>query len=218
MRGAIRAMAAAGAGRGEEAARDLAFAREALAAPTHPRVLCVGGISGTGKSSLARRLAPDLAPLTGAVVVRSDLTRKRLAGAAPETRLDGQGYSERMNARVMARMAWDARRVLRAGWPVILDATFLGPDWRDCARRLAETEGAPFDGSWLTLPLEEAVRRVEGRRGDPSDADAAVVRRQAERRVAPEGWRALSADRPLEDLAAEARLALGLPARARRDG
>jgi hypothetical protein len=213
MRGAIRAMAAAGAGQGDLAAHRLAFARRALASPTQARVAAVGGISGTGKSSLARRLAPELAPLLGALTIRSDVTRKRLLGAPPEAPLPKRAYSERVSRRVIARMAWDARRVLRAGWPVVLDATFLGPDWRACARRLAAAEGVAFDGLWLTLPPEEAVRRIEARRGDASDADAAVVRRQAKRQATPRGWQALSADRPLEALAAESRLALGLPSR-----
>ncbi|MGM0584673.1 MAG: AAA family ATPase [Pseudomonadota bacterium] len=210
MRGAIRAMAAAGRGAQEEAAGNLRLARAALAAEIRPRLVAVGGISGTGKTSLARAIAPDLAPLAGAVMIRSDVTRKRLAGAPPEARLDKAAYSERMNRRVMARMARDARRVLRAGLPVVLDATFLGPDWRDCAARLAQAEGVRFDGLWLTLPLEEAVRRVEGRRGDASDATAEVVRGQAGRGEAPAGWTPLDASGPLEATARAARDALGL--------
>ena len=47
----------------------------------------IGGLQGTGKSTLARALAPDLGPAPGALVLRSDEIRKRLLGRAPEETL-----------------------------------------------------------------------------------------------------------------------------------
>ena len=67
--------------------------------PEAPRLIAVGGLSGSGKSRLARELAPHFMPPPGARVVRTDATRKRLAGVAPETRLAPRDYSEATNRR-----------------------------------------------------------------------------------------------------------------------
>jgi predicted kinase len=208
MRGAVRAMTAASRGVAEEARRDFAFAMQALQPRLAPRLVAIGGISGTGKSTLARRLAPRIAPLAGAIVIRSDVVRKRLSGARPETRLPLAAYSPRMDRKVLVRMAYDARVALRAGATVVLDATFLDPQARACAAANARASGVRFDGIWLELPAEEAMARVSARADDASDATAAVVKRQAEHGVRPPDWHPLPVGRPLEEIVAEAENAL----------
>ncbi len=217
MRGAVRAMTAASRGDVAEARRDLAFALAALAPAPPPRLVAVGGISGTGKSTLARRLAPRLGAQPGAVVIRADVARKRLWGENPETRLPPEAYTPAMNRKVRARMAFDARVALRAGAAVALDATFLDPAARDCVTDLARAEGVRFEGLWLEAPVDEAMARVERRTGDVSDATVAVVARQAANVIRPTGWRRLNAFSPSgesrrpEDVAAEAWRMLGPP-------
>ncbi len=177
---------------------------EALRQGATPRLIAIGGVSGSGKSTLARRLAPRIAPLAGGIVIRSDVVRKRLSGARPEMRLPLDAYAPRMDRKVLARMAYDARVALRAGAAVVLDATFLDPEARACAAAIACAEGVRFDGIWLDLPAEEAMTRVSGRAADASDATAAVVERQAERAVRPADWRVLLAGRPVDGVLAEA--------------
>jgi hypothetical protein len=58
-----------------------------------PRLLAIGGLSGTGKSTLARSIGGGIGRAPGARILRSDVLRKRLAGVTPETRLDGSAYS-----------------------------------------------------------------------------------------------------------------------------
>jgi uncharacterized protein len=188
MRAAVRALVAVARppeGGEPGAAERLAFARAALAACPAPRLTCVGGLSGTGKSTLARAMAPALAPLWGAVMIRSDVARKRLFGVAPEAPLPDEAYQAGVGARVYTRVLRDAGRALRAGWPVILDATFLDAGERDRARALAARAGVPFRGLWLTAPEPVLLARLAGRTGDASDADAAVLRGQIAR--APDG-------------------------------
>ncbi len=55
----------------------------------------IGGLPGTGKSTLARALAPELGAAPGALVLRSDEIRKRRHGVAPEQRLPADAYAER---------------------------------------------------------------------------------------------------------------------------
>ncbi len=67
-----------------------------LLAPAQPMVVCTGGLSGTGKSVLARALAPQIAPVPGALVFRSDVERKAYCGVAESERLPPQAYSAEM--------------------------------------------------------------------------------------------------------------------------
>ncbi len=210
MRAAVRAMVAASRGDEARAARDMEFARHALSRRARPVLLAAGGLSGTGKSTLARALAPQIAPLAGAVVIRSDVVRKRLLGAPPETPLPASAYSDRIGRRVMARMAADARQALRAGLPVILDATFLGDEARACAPALSRNAGVHFHGLWLDLPPDQARTRLEGRGPDASDADAAVLARQARHAEPPEGWQVVDASGSPEQVLTRARALLGL--------
>ena len=93
----------------------LAAALRPPAAPRRPRLTAIGGLSGTGKTTLARMIAPKLGAAPGAVVLRSDEIRKRLAGVAPLERLPPSAYGAEMGEKVYAEMLALARRVLAAG-------------------------------------------------------------------------------------------------------
>ena len=211
MRGAVRAMTAAARGDRAEAMARLDLAAAWLRPGPPPRLVAVGGRSGTGKSTLARSLAPRLAPGCGAIVLRSDVIRKRLLGVAPEARLGPEAYSEAISRKVLARLAWDARRTLRQGCAVVLDATFLDPSWRACAAAVAAGAGAEFAGLWLDLPAAEAAQRIEGRIGDASDATPDLALRQSLRGGLEAGWRPVDAGGPPDAMTARAARALGLP-------
>jgi aminoglycoside phosphotransferase family enzyme/predicted kinase len=164
-----------------------------LIRPAPPSVLAIGGLSGTGKSSLAFALAPTLDPVPGAVVLRSDEMRKRLSGVDELARLDPAAYSRTESRRVYDRLAERAAAAARAGHSVIVDAVFLRPEDRLLMEEAASRAGVPFTGLWLEAPPEVLTRRVEGRRGDASDADAAIVRRQLEQAPGDIRWSRITA-------------------------
>ena len=83
--------------------------------------------------------------------------------------------------RVYELMFNEARRILRAGHAVILDAVFLACDERDRCRSLAEKEGVDFQGCWLEAPLDILRQRIAARVGDASDADLDVLETQLQR-------------------------------------
>jgi hypothetical protein len=190
-----------------DAAAYLGLARSLLA-PSPPRLIAVGGLSGTGKSTVAPGLAPDFSPVPGARVIRSDVLRKTLMRVAPETRLPPEAYTEEVSERVFRAMRAQAQVALAAGYTVILDATFIDPRLR---RNVAETARAariPFAGLWLTAPESILGQRVERRQGDASDADRAVVERQLTAKTGAIDWAIIEAGQgPAESLAA-ARAAL----------
>jgi aminoglycoside phosphotransferase family enzyme/predicted kinase len=157
------------------------------------RLLAIGGLSGTGKSTVARALAPDLGPAPGPVMLRSDEIRKRLWGRAPDQRLPPEAYAPEESQRVYDDMLKAAGLCLAAGWPVILDAVFLRPQERAAAEALATRAGVPFDGVWLEAPAAVLESRIAGRVGDASDADVAVLQTQLGRDPGPIGWTRLQA-------------------------
>jgi predicted kinase len=153
--------------------------------PAAPVVVAVGGLQGTGKSSLARALAPQLGPAPGAVILRSDEIRKRVHGVAPEVRLPCEAYAEPVSRAVLAQLVRGVQEVRRGGHAAIADATFLDPADRVIVAAAAET---PFLGVWLHAPLAVLEARLARRQKDASDAGIAVLHQAAAVDPGPLDW------------------------------
>ncbi|MFN8927456.1 MAG: AAA family ATPase [Rhodospirillales bacterium] len=204
MRAAVRAKvvatAAGGAGDPAAAVRLTAEARayldRALACvePAPPRLVAIGGLSGTGKTTVARAVAPGLGRTPGAVILRTDRIRKDRAGVAETARLPPDAYGPGTAERVYAAQAAAAARVLAAGQAVVADGVHARPADRKAIAAVAAAAGVPFQGIWLETDAATALARVAARRGDASDADAAVVRLQASFDLGPMGWTRIAAD------------------------
>ena len=133
----------------------------------------IGGLPGSGKSTIARQIAPSLGAAPGAVILRSDEIRKRQHGVAPETRLPQEAYTKARSKAVMDALFADMRQVMAAGHAVIADLTFINPEHRTQARN--SCAGSPFVGLWLTAPPDVLRARVAARQGDASDATVDVL-------------------------------------------
>jgi uncharacterized protein len=182
----------------------------AFLTPETPRLVAIGGLSGSGKSKLARELAPLLGPAPGARVARTDSTRKRLAGVALGTRLGPRDYSDAMSRRTYQAVYDEARSALVAGRSVIADAVFARPEEREAIARAAAEAGAPFQGMWLDASPRVLERRVTGRRNNISDATAEVVRLQLAYDLGAIDWRRLDASGEGDDTLRAACALLGL--------
>ncbi len=170
----------------DEAARLLGIATRHLRAG-RIRLVVVGGLPGTGKSTLAAVVAGDL----DAVVVRSDEVRKQLAGLPAGVHaaaaVDEGIYDPATTAATYAEMVQEARVLLEGGNSVVLDASFSGEESRRGACELAATTTAELTMLRCVAPFEVSARRLVERAAvgtDPSDADAAVTAAMA-RRFAP---------------------------------
>lgn len=168
-------------------------------APSTARLLAIGGRSGTGKSHLAARIAPDLGGPIGARVLRSDVLRKQACKVPLNERLPEPAYAPGVTARIYRALARDARTILAAGGAVIADAVFLQADERALIAKAAG--GARFDGVWLDAPIETRLARIGSRRNDASDAGDAVARAQEERDAGVIGWHRIEAGEPGESAA-----------------
>jgi aminoglycoside phosphotransferase family enzyme/predicted kinase len=188
----------------DTASEYLALARRLLE-PAPPMLVAIGGLSGTGKSSLARALAPHVGRPPGALIARSDVIRKLQAGRGPGDALPSTAYTPAAAARVYDTLNETAVASVAAGHAAIADAVFARAADRAAIEEDAARAGVPFVGMWLEAPAEVCVGRVEQRRGDASDADAAVVRSQFAADVGPLTWSRIDASRPPADVLAAAR-------------
>ncbi len=197
VRAAVRVHVNAHAGEIDPARSYLAAAERYLARPA-PRLFAVGGLSGSGKTTFARALAPRAAGAPGAVILRSDEIRKRLWSVGPLERLPAQAYGPGASLPVYQTMFETARQLLAAGRPAVLDAAFLAPDERAGAEATARAVGVSFTGLWLEGDAETLRARISTRRGDASDADERVLESQLDRDLGSLAWRRISAGSDFE--------------------
>jgi aminoglycoside phosphotransferase family enzyme/predicted kinase len=175
------------------AAREYLAMADRLLQPAPPRLVAIGGLSGSGKSAIARALAPAIGRSPGAVIVGSDRLRKEMLGVDPLTRLDEAGYTPAVSARVYATLCDRAALVLRAGQSVVAEAVFGREEDRLALERLAAEMQVGFDAIWLEAPVEVLADRISGRTGDVSDATVEVLQAQAARDLGALSWRRVDA-------------------------
>jgi aminoglycoside phosphotransferase family enzyme/predicted kinase len=172
--------------------------------PPPARLVAIGGVSGTGKSTLARQLAPGLGAAPGAVILRSDVIRKQMYGIALDERLPAEGYQKEVSGRVYGALMERAAALVGAGHAAIVDAVFLDPAERAQIEQVAADAGVTFQGLWLTAPQHVLMRRVRARRGDASDATPDVLTQQLATDPGVLTWPTVDVDGPPEIVAARA--------------
>ncbi|MDZ7788494.1 MAG: AAA family ATPase [Halofilum sp. (in: g-proteobacteria)] len=152
-----------------------------LLAPRRTWLAITHGLSGSGKS----RVSGELVEAGDAIRLRSDVERKRLYGLTPDDSSDSGVaagiYTPEAGRRTYERLLEQARRLLEAGWPVVVDAAFLTRDQRAPFLALAREHGIAgviLDISAPETVLRERVRARSQRRDDASEADEAVLERQ----------------------------------------
>jgi aminoglycoside phosphotransferase family enzyme/predicted kinase len=183
------------------------FALQAITPPA-PTFVAIGGLSGTGKTHLARALAPLIEPMPGAVVLRSDVERKALFGVGETEKLPTEAYGGEATVHVYGKLADKARRILAAGHSVIVDAVFAQPHERAAIAEVAKSSHFPLHGLFLTANLETRLGRVGARLRDASDADAAVARMQERYDIGALDWTPIDASGQPEATLTRARAAL----------
>lgn len=152
-----------------------------FATPRPRALLITHGLSGSGKTTLTQGLLEGI----GAVRIRADIERKRLAGMVPlqssRSALGAGLYGATMNDTTYARVLDAATAVLEGGWSAIMDATFLRYADRHAARRCAAALGVPFVILHFSAApdlLRDRLRQRAAQALDASEADEAVLAQQ----------------------------------------
>jgi aminoglycoside phosphotransferase family enzyme/predicted kinase len=158
-----------------DAERHVELAQSYLAPDGVAGLVLTHGVSGSGKSHHARRLAAR----AGFIHLRSDIERRRLAGLALDARSDsapGAGlYGPDMNAATYARLLTLARHALQAGYSVVVDATFMTAKERAPFLELAAALRVPLHILACRASDDELRRRVATRAAQGNDASEATL-------------------------------------------
>lgn len=170
--------------------------------PPPPLVIAIGGLSGTGKSILARMLAPHIGPLPGAVILRSDTKRKAIFGVAETATLPIEAYTTEVTDYIYTSLFWEVQRPIEAGHSAVVDAVFARAEQRWAISEAARACRVQFVGLFLTAGLQTRVDRVQERMHDASDADERIARRQENYDLGVMDWTLIDASgTPEETLA-----------------
>jgi aminoglycoside phosphotransferase family enzyme/predicted kinase len=148
----------------------LAFERPPL---VDPRVIAIGGMIASGKSTAADAVGKLLA----APVISSDRTRKQLMGKSPSESMRSDAwlgaYSEESTDRVYAELLRRAEVVVDSGRPVVVDASFRTRTMRQAIREVATQRGVPFSFVECVSPREICLARLKRREhGGTHESDA----------------------------------------------
>jgi len=165
----------------ESLEKHIALAHQYIREPSRNMIIIMHGLSGSGKSYIARLLAGE----TGAICLRSDLERKRIYQPPQEessnTINTQELYSDTSNKQTYDHLIRTTRKIYSAGYSVIIDAAFLYAWQRELYFDLARELGAPFHILNVHAPKDILEQRINRRKivgADPSDADRKVLQYQ----------------------------------------
>lgn len=193
------------------AAQDYFALARHLIAPSVPKLVAIGGLSGSGKSALAGALAGFVEPLPGAVVLRSDIMRKHHFQVAETDRLPATAYQPETSAKVHQILAEHAVRVLSQGQSVIVDAVFAREAERIAIANVARDMNLQFIGLFLATDLATRMNRVGHRKGDASDATPEIAQLQEKYIIGPVDWVVIDASGTAEQTLERGKASLGSP-------
>ncbi len=142
--------------------------------PTRGRLIMVTGLSGSGKTTVARQIAQKI----NGFQIRSDAVRKHIAGIGLHVKGDGSVYSPEMTQRTYNRLIELAKILTKAGYNIILDAKFDQLQYRQPLLEFALQENIPLTIIHCTAPLSVLAERLSRRQKDISDATPDLLPQQ----------------------------------------
>lgn len=145
-----------------------------------PMIIVVMGLSGVGKSTIARQLSESL----GMEWIRTDQVRQELVGGRnPDASLDQGMYSNETTTATYREVADRTVRFIKEGVSVVVDGTFLKPSQRETIRAAGRHVSSPLQIVWCDCPEAIAQERIIRRREqgtDISDARLDIYENQVE--------------------------------------
>jgi aminoglycoside phosphotransferase family enzyme/predicted kinase len=146
-----------------------------------PAIIIMHGLSGSGKSTLANHLACSL----GAIQIRSDVERKRMFNLKPgddsSSTLEQSIYTKDATRQTYDQLEGLSVEITRAGFSVIVDASFLKLSQREQFKELALRQALPFvvcSCEAMESDLRERINKRLESHSDASEANPDVLQHQ----------------------------------------
>ncbi len=171
-----------------------------LLVPPSPLLIAIGGLSGSGKSTIAEALGPYIGCAPGARIFESDRIRKAMFGARATERLPAEAYRPEISERVYKTLCDKAGAALTCRGSVIVDAVFDKSCNRILIERVGKALGAPFVGIWLKADHSTLTSRIEARRNSASDATVEVLEMQEANDAGTVRWRHIDASQSVDTI------------------
>ncbi len=127
---------------------------------THPFVMAIGGLSGSGKSRLARELSPHIASPVGTLVIRTDLIRHRLMETEFSKKLPKKAFTPKMERRVNSETLKVLKKYMKTNYPIIVEGIFYHEEQRKKIEKIVSRRKYPFLGVWTFAPLPIRTERM----------------------------------------------------------
>lgn len=172
-----------------------------------PLLIAIGGLVGTGKTTLAQALLPHL---PNAVLIDADIERKKLFGVGLYDKLPDDAYSSENIGLFIEHIRRVQYSALQRHGIVLLTGVWLSAATRQGVADICAAAGAQQIGLWLEAELSTLFNRLQQREKENSysDADVDVLKRMISREIArPQNdpvWYMINADQPIEKVTADA--------------
>ena len=165
-----------------------------------PILIACGGLSGSGKSRIAREIGGLMNPAPGAVILRDDVVKKQITGLAPHQRFNKTTNSPAFDKIVYEVLRQQATCALQNGSTVIVDALFDNEYERMAIQALADSLHIPFIGLWMDAPINVRKKRVEFRKKAPlTNRKEKELECQLCLETGHISWHQINTDMPKED-------------------
>jgi len=175
-----------------------------------PRVICIGGPPGAGKTTAGRLVQ---AQLPGSILIDPDETRLAILGRPPGSAVTAADLTPELTARTIMAMTEKAQTALALGQSVIVPSAFIGEPMRTAFEALAARFSCEFHGFWLDAPGSVIAQRQQDRAAESFNNASKVVTNNPAHTVLQGAlsprWRVLDASRPAAAIAADILAALG---------
>ncbi|MET3649178.1 AAA family ATPase [Phyllobacterium ifriqiyense] len=171
-----------------------------LLSPPSPVMIAIGGLSGSGKSTIAEALASHIGAPPGARILESDRVRKALFAVVATKKLGDEAYRPGVSATVYETLCSKAQATLSLRGPVVVDAVFDKPRNRMMIERAATALAVPFIGFWLKGEHSLLASRIAARKNSVSDATVDVLQTQEKRDIGTISWRHVDASQSVETI------------------
>ncbi len=143
------------------------------------KAYCTAGISGSGKSYLAK----ELAKINNAIIIRSDAVRKHIC-MVPLNEKSTSIYTDEVSTKTYTKIAELGNLSLENGFNVILDATFSKPSHKSLVDSILTQEAKYLS---CFAPKDVLIERLNNRTNDVADADVKIMEQQLENWVEIQG-------------------------------